>query len=386
MTFFDLSTITLRLLILTGGVYQLFSFFCVRDFFSRRRSSAGPVRFTPVSILKPMKGLEPEYERNISTFCRQDYPVYEVLLGFSESDDGAAARVAGALIPALPGDVRVVASSRNAGTNRKVCNLQGLTDAARYPLLAISDSDMRVNSSYLRDIVREYYSRDDVGMVTCLYKISDPRSLGAALESLTIALDFMPAVLTARRLEGVTFGLGASMLVSKKALAEIGGLPAIADYLADDYQLGNRIWKRGYTIVVSHVVLETVAGSMSVRDFIRHQIRWARTYRASRPGGFAGYGITHVFPFALLLFVLHGPTALTLSALAAALGLRFALAGLVGSRVMRSRRWIKWLPLLPVKDLAGFGIWAWSFLSSTVSWRGRSYRILKNGRMVEEGR
>lgn len=338
----------------------------------------------PVSIIKPLKGIDPEFKDNLRTFCRQEYPEYEVLLGFSEPGDNAIKRVRENIIPFIDSSVRVVVSTKDLGANKKVSNLQGLVDSAKYPLLAISDSDMRVDNCYLRNLVSEYYSNKNVGLVTCLYKISNPQSLGTALESLTIALDFIPSVLVARRLEGVTFGLGASMLISKKALNEIGGLPAIADYLADDYQIGNRLWKMGYKVVLSQVVVENVVGPMSVKDHVSHQIRWARTYRASRPKGFAGFGITHIVPFSLLLLTLQGPTTLPLSILSFVILLRLSLAAVLCRKVVGSRPWLKWLALLPVKDLLSFGIWAWSFVSSTIIWRGRSYKILKDGKIIDE--
>ena len=171
------------------------------------------------------------------------------------------------------------------------------------------------------------------------------------------------------------------MVLSKKALEEIGGFSAIGDYLADDYQLGNRLWKRGYSIVLSRDVIENVAGPMRVADFCRHQLRWARTYRASRPKGFAGYGITHMVPLSLLLLIAEGPTALSLSVLGSAVMVRYGLASVLHKKVIRSRQWLKWLVLLPIKDILGFGIWAWSFTSRKVRWRGNEYRILKDGKL-----
>ncbi len=378
-------SLVLLLLLAAGAMYHLFAFFCVLDFFRRRekdpeqRQAAAP----PVSILKPLKEPGPELAENIGSFCRQDYPEYEVLLGYSDPDARSTAEAAAG---PYAGRVRVVASSGRPGSNRKVSNLQGLAEAARFPLLAISDGDMRAGPDYLRRTVKEFLSVPDAGMVTCPYKITAPLSTGAAMESLTTALDFIPSVLVARRLEGVTFGLGASMLVSKKGLDDIGGFLSIADYLADDYQLGNRLWKRGYRIVLSRVVLENMVGRMSIRDFFAHQLRWARTYRASRPKGFAGYGITFIIPLALMFLAVDGMTASGLTALAAAFLLRFTMAALVCGTVIRTAQWLAWLPLLPVKDIASFGIWLWSFAGRTVRWSGRSFRIVKEGKIVETGR
>ncbi len=381
MTLGEIIKIILLLLLVSSGLYHLFALYCVMEFFGRKESDAADASYEPVSVLKPLKGMDPEFGENLKSFCAQDYPEYEILLGFGDPGDDAntgARELAG---PSRGRDVRAIVSARNLGANRKVSNLQGLAESARYPLLAISDSDMRVVAEYLKRNVAEYHSEKNVGMVTSLYKISDPESFGTALESLTIALDFIPSCLVARRIEGVTFGLGASMLISKKSLEEIGGFPAIADFIADDYQLGNRLWKKGYKIIISGLVIETVAGRMSFADYLTHQIRWARTYRASRPKGFIGSGITHVFLLALLFLILKGPTPLALSALGAGLALRYATAYVLYRKVIRSRSWLKWLVLLPLKDILSAGVWAWTFTSRKVWWRGRRYGILKDGRM-----
>lgn len=371
-------------LICAGFIYNLIALFCVVEFFRKKRDlpeETGPP--VAVSILKPVRGMDPGFRENIGSFCRQDYPEYEVLLGFGDADDGAipAARE----IANSAKNVRIVISPHKSGVNKKVANLRGLLDEAKYPLVAISDSDMRVEPEYLRRIVNEY-QKNDAGMVTSLYKISEPACVGTALESLTLATDFIPSVLVAKRLEGVTFGLGASMLLSREAIAEIGGLGAIADYLADDYQIGNRLWKRGHKIIISDYVIEDVVGSMSVSDHLLHQIRWARTYRASRPKGYLGYGISHILPFSLVLLALRGPDAVGLSFLGAVVALRFGLAYAMYAGAIRRRKWTKWLFLLPLKDILSFGIWLWSFAGRKVLWRGRHYLLQKGGKIEEAGR
>ena len=366
------------LLVISSGIYSLFAIFCVMEFFRPGKLELKDIPPAPISVLKPLSGQDPELYENIQSFCSQNYPEYEVLLGVTDPND-AALKAAEKL--QRQSSVKIVVSERSLGTNRKVSNLGGLAEVARYPLLAVSDSDMRVDSSYLKHIAGEYFSGENTGLVTSLYKISDPVSAGAAFESLTIALDVIPSVLVARRLEGVTFGLGASMLFSRQALNAIGGFEAIADYLADDYQIGNRLWQKGYKIILSRYVLEDRAGAMSIAGHLKHQLRWARTYRACRPKGFMGYGITYVFPISCLLFILQGPAILSLTALCAALGLRLCLALVICKKVIRSKKWLWWLILLPVKDILGCGIWIWSLLGSAVVWRGSRYLILKGGKI-----
>ena len=379
MTPTDAISAVLVLILICGLGYHLFSLYCVWDFFRKKEAASLPHKI-PVSIIKPLKGIDPGLEENLKTFCRQDYPEYEVLLGFSDPTDKAIQRISGS-VASKDCEVRMVIGTGIRGINRKVSNLEGLVQSARYPMIAISDSDMRVDRSYLAKNMTEYLSAPNVGMVTSLYKISDPETIGAALESLAIALDFIPSVLAARRLEGVTFGLGASMILSKKALEEIGGLAPICDYLADDYQLGHRLWKSGYSIVLSRCVIENIVGPMSIADYCRHQLRWARTYRASRPKGFAGYGITHVVPFSLLLLIADGPTLLSLSVLGSIVLVRYILAGVIYKKVIRSRMWLRWLGLLLIKDIVGFAIWTWSFTSRKVRWRGSEFLILKDGKL-----
>ncbi len=377
-------SVILSLLLLSGILYHLYALFCVLDFFRRKEADGQQAAQEPVSIIKPLSGIDPGLGENLKSFAQQDYPEYELLLGFSERDDRTAAKVRRDIVPFLGGSVRVVVSNRELGSNRKVSNLQGMIDVARFQLLAITDSDIRAEPGYLRTVVNEYLGGKNVGMVTCLYKVSCPRSLGSAFESMTIALDFMPSVLVAGRLEGIAFGFGASMLVSKKGLEEIGGLPAIANHIADDYQLGNRLWKKGYQIVLSSVVLETVTGRMRIRDYFSHQLRWARTNRASRPRGIAGYGITFILPLALLLLILQRASVASLLLLGGVLLIRFTTAAVIYRKVIRTAKWLSWLPLLPLKDIASFVIWLWSFFGNTVTWRGRSYKIEKDGKMIEE--
>lgn len=380
-------SILFLILIVPGGLYALFSLLCVLGFFKgpgglRKNLSPTDRELPAVSVLKAIKGLDSSCAENLSSFCAQDYPRYEVLFGFRDLDDPAIS-VARAIAASASCDARVVIKHEGSGTNQKALNLQALADESRYPMLALSDSDMIVDTHYLRQIVAEFQDNDKTGIVTSFYKISKPTSIGSALESLNIALDFIPSVLVARRLEGVTFGLGASILISKEALRDIGGFEAVADYLADDYQIGFRLWKKGYTNILSRYVIENRVGPMSVAGHLNHQLRWARTYRASRPLGFLGYGITHIFTFALLYLCIRPGAASALTA-ALVLAFRYALALVIYKKVIKTKGWLKTLFLLPLKDVLSFLVWLWSFVGSTVTWRGIKYRVIPDGRMVKE--
>lgn len=377
--------IILLILIILGGLYAIFSLVCVLGFFANpgpcKNHCLNNLKFPGVSILKPLKGLDPWCAENIASFCNQDYPCHEVLFGFRDPDDPAIPIVK-AVADLSPCDTHLVVSSLGTGTNQKVLNLKALAEKAYYSMLALSDSDMVVDRYYLKHIVAEFLSNDKTGIVTSLYKISSPTSLGSALESLTIAVDFIPSVLVARRLEGVTFGLGASILISKDALKEIGGFDAIADHLADDYQIGFRLSRKGYKNIISRYVIENRVGPMGITNYLGHQLRWARTYRTSRPLGFLGYGITHIFIFSLLFFCVK-PTVASALIIGLVLGLRYLLAIVIYRKVIKTRGWLKSLFLLPFKDIFSFFIWLWSFIGSRVSWRGTSYRVIAGGRMIK---
>jgi ceramide glucosyltransferase len=378
-------TLLLVLVVICGVLYHVFSIICVMRFFCKRPGgSETPValpQYPPVSIVKPIKGLDPNGSPNLSSFCRQDYPCYEVLFGFLGGDDPALP-LARSIVDSSEGRARLILSeSREPVPNQKVLNVEEITRSSRYPLLAISDSDMSVRPGYLKTIVEEYERSGKTGMVTCLYKISAPLSLGSALESLVIGLDFIPSVLVASRLEGVTFGLGASMLLSKQAISDIGGLRPIADYLADDYQLGYRLWRKGYKNVISRYVMENRVGRMGINDHVHHQIRWLRTYRVSRPKGFLGYGITHSLVASLLLFAV-APTWWSLAAVSLVIMIRCALAFTVCRGILHETAWLKWLFLLPFKDALSFVLWLVALMGSTVQWRDNRYRVLRGGKMV----
>jgi ceramide glucosyltransferase len=373
-----IAEILLIAIVIAGSVYTALSIYLVLDFFRPKHQEINDAG--PISILKPLKGIDPGFEENLRSFCTQDYPEYETLLGFADSSDGAIPEVS-RIAQSMPGNVRVVVTSKDLGINKKVSNLQGIFEAARHERLVISDSDMRVTEDYLKTISSEFLGEDGVGMVTCLYKISNPESFGTALESLNIALDFIPSVLVARRLEGVTFGLGASMMVNKKGIEEIGGFVSIAEYIADDYLIGNKLSQKGYKVILSSYVIEDVVGNMSFREYLAHQLRWARTNSASRPGGFFGYGITHIVPLAIPLLFLRGADALSMSIFGGAVFLRYLLAIAIYKKVIRSEEWLRWLVILPVKDCLSFLIWALSFVGSTVVWRGQRYKVLKGGKL-----
>lgn len=352
--------------------------------FLRRRvvgESCLPAEALPsVSILKPLKGADPEIYQSFRSHCLQDYPEYEIIFGVSDPNDPAVASVRQlqSEFPAL--NIRLIVCNKTLGANVKVSNLAQMMAEARYQHLLVDDSDIRVEADYLRRVVAPL-ANAKVGMVTCLYRGVAASTLGSRIESLGISTDFCAGVLAARQLEGgLKFGLGSTMAFRRSDLGKIGGFESFADYLADDYELGRRIADLGLEVRLSDVVVETNLPAYRIPEFLSHQLRWARGVRDSRSGGYFGLVLTYGLLWscvvvaasrgALWAWVLAGIT----------LCLRAAVALVVGKSVLRDRQLLGQLWLLPLRDFIAVGVWMTSLAGHTVSWRGDRFE-LKNGKL-----
>jgi len=361
-------------------LYYLFALWCVVAFFSRK-----PFRLSnwtpPVSILKPVKGLDEAAFENFVSFCRQDYPDYEVLFGVGSKEDPAVP-VIQRLIQAHPElDIQLVVLESMRAVNQKVGILDVLTQRARHDLLVISDSDVRVPPNYLKEIVSPF-QEPKIGMVTCLYRISGSKNLPAALESMIIHLDFFPAVLVAERLEGLGFGLGATMAITRSALLTIGGFKRIADYLADDYLLGRLIHQAGYRVLLSTVVVDIIQEKLSTAGFFEHQLRWARTYKTCRPKGYFASILTHGVFFSMIYILISGFSPLGWVLLSITGAARLLMGSLILGRYLEEPGWRAALLSLPFKEFISAGIWGIAFLGNTVSWKKNIFRVDRDGRMI----
>src|SRR5229473_1425778 len=248
--------------------------------FLRERKAAGegarPTSFVPVSILKPLKGTDPEMYESLRSHCLQDYPEYEILFGIKDANDPAAEIVTRLKAEFPQRFIRLVVCPENFGANTKVSNLAQMLPSARYEFLLVNDSDIRVETDYLRRIMAPL-GDPKVGMVTCLYRGVPAGTLGSRLESMGISSDFSAGVLVARQVEGgIRFGLGSTLAFRRHDLDAIGGFQAFVDYLADDYEIGRRMAARGLEVKLSETVVETFVPPYSVREFLLHQLRWAR--------------------------------------------------------------------------------------------------------------
>ena len=335
----------------------------------------------PVSILKPLKGTDPEIYQSFRSHCLQDYPEYELIFGVSDANDPAIQEVLRLQQEFPHRAIRLLHCTENLGTNTKVSNLAQMVRQARYEHLVVNDSDIRVEKDYLQRVISGL--RDEsVGMVTCLYRGVPAHTLGSRLESLGISTDFSAGVLAARQIEsGIRFGLGSTLAFRGSDLKAIGGFESIVDYLADDYELGVRIAQQGKKVKLSDVVVETFLPPYSLVAFVRHQLRWARSVRDSRRWGYLGLILTFGMMWALLTLLLSQGATWAWLLLAVTGLLRFSVALRVGRVALDDRQVSRLLPLIPLRDLIAFAVWAISFTGHTVDWRGSSF-ILKNGKLA----
>ena len=295
----------LVLLLLSAWCYQFLALVSLGRFF--RPSPPVPLLKTGpgITVFKPLKGLTPLSRECLTSFLAQDYYPYQVLFGVKDSDDPVLPLLH-ELSRAHPRcDPVVVICPEDLGLNPKISTLRQLMPRARYDLLVIADGDVLVGPDYLAQMAAAF-RQPGVGLVSCPYRAGPGRTLGSALEALTIAADFIPSVAAADVVEGIRFALGAAMALTRQALTAIGGLAPLADFLADDYQLGFRVAQTGLQVKILPYVVETLNPEMSLSDYLAHQLRWARTYRVCRPGGYLAYGITHALVYSLAILLGSG--------------------------------------------------------------------------------
>ncbi len=369
------------LLTVSGIAYGMLALLGARAF-ERDSKQRGVSGFAPgVSILKPVKGVDARMYAGFVSHCAQTYAgEFELLFGVRSLEDPAVAEVARLLVEYPQVSIRLVECPEVLGTNGKVSSLAQMLPQARFEHVVVNDSDILVSPQYLANVVAPF-ADTTVGLVTVPYVGQAEKSLWSRLEALGISTDFMAGVLTARKLEGgIRFGLGSTLATTKSALAAIGGFEALADQLADDYEMGVRLARAGYRVELVHEVVATSVPAYSLRGFCEHQLRWSRSTRDSRRAGYVGLGVTYVLPWALAAVIASGGAMWSFSLLSLALLVRVAVALRVGVGVLRDGQVLRDLLLLPLRDCFGLWFWAWSYASDVVVWRGERFR-LKRGRL-----
>jgi ceramide glucosyltransferase len=356
-------------------IYYLLACFAAGRFLRGVHESAGSTPFQPpVSILKPVHGVDFASYDNYASFCTQDYPKYEILFAVNELNDPATA-VVQRIIAAFPERrIRLLSGAQLFGANRKVNNLALLASEAQHEILVMSDGDIRVGKNYLRNVVAPFQN-PRTGAVTSFYRGIAQPNIWAELEAVGASSSFFPGVMMAAWTEGVKFALGASIAISKSWLKKIGGFEEIAAFLADDYEIGHRVAQAGGRVVLCHETVATMYPAQTAHSFWDHQMRWSRTVRLCRPASYAALLFTQGLPWAIAAALIAPAGWISIAYLGLYLLLRLQMAGIVGILAVKDQVLSRRLYLVPVFDAIHFVVWVASFFSNRIVWGDTEYRV-----------
>jgi ceramide glucosyltransferase len=345
---------------------------------ARRYMAVQPPPLThtpPISILKPLAGVDEGLEENLRSFFAQDYPQFEILMAVSTEDDAALpmARRLSSAYPHIP--TRILVTGEPPYPNRKVCSIDRMVKAASHDLLIMSDSDIRVTPGMLRVIAAEFQD-PKLALTTCPYRAVPGNSIWSRLEAVMMNTEFLSGILVARMLEGMRFAVGPTTVARKQLIEAIGGFESMRDFLAEDFVLGQRAAELGFGVALSSYVVEHRIGTSDFGANTNHRLRWVRSTRRSRPAGYVGQLFTYPLPLALILVCWSAawwPLA------AATFVLRMCAAWIVAIRILRDplvqRAW--WL--VPLQDLLSFLFWIAGFFGNTITWRGKVFYLERDG-------
>lgn len=362
-----------------GCVYLAVAVWSVRRLLRRRtiRAAAAP----PVSVLKPLCGEDPDLYENLRSFCRQSYPAFQIVFGVQNPADPAVAVVRRLMAEFPAVDLELVIDDRRRGGNLKVANLRNMLPAARFPLLVLADSDMRVGQDYLAEVTAPL-AEEGVGLVTCLYRGIPAGGLWSKLAAFHINHGFLPQAAMGAMMGAGAGCFGATIALTRDTLERIGGFGAIADALADDHALGAAVRRIGRRVELSPHLVNNIVVEPSLGALFRHELRWARTIRLVAPAGFVGSIVTYPMVLSLLALATDASAAAAAAALAASLLCR-CLSVRAVDRLLR-------LPptplrLLALRDVLSFTVFVASFFTRTVAWRDHTFRVSRNGRLTLDG-
>jgi ceramide glucosyltransferase len=362
--------------LLAGSLaYCLLSILAARDYL--RVIPPAAEACPPVSVLKPLSGADDGLEENLRSFFEQDYPAFEILFAVRRGDDPAVPVVMQLQREYKGVDSQLIVTGDPPYPNAKVYSLERMAQAARFELLAMSDSDIRVERDFLRRAVAEFED-ERTGVASCPYRAVPGRSFWSLLEALGMNTEFLSGVLTARWLEGMKFALGPTIIARRQAMEAIGGFGRLKDYLAEDFVLGKLAAEAGWKVILSRCVIEHRIGAQDFRRNVAHRLRWFRSTRRSRPAGYAGQVFTHPIPLGLLLAAVW-PSGWTSAAVALAAAMRAASAWSAAGWVLADPLTARYWYLLPLQDGLSFLFWLAGFFGDTIVWRGRKYRLRRDG-------
>ncbi|HTH43060.1 MAG TPA: glycosyltransferase [Terracidiphilus sp.] len=380
--------------LLTSSVFAGMVLWAVPGYLRERRAALAQVAarpgFTPpLTLLKPVHGAEPGLEAHLATFFQQDYPEYEILFCARSIDDAGldAARRVALKFPQIPTKFLATGGIPDY-INAKVASMELMEANASHEILVISDSDVRVTPDYLRSVALPFADHD-VGAMCCPYRgVAAEGGLWARLEAVGMSVEMTAGVLAARITEGMRFVLGPTMAFRRDAIRGMGGFRVTAEYCADDFVLGNETYKLGKSVVLSHHAIDHIVLNSRFADSMKHQVRWMKSTRFSRPAGHFGTALSFSMPFgflglAAMLWLGHPWWGVAMFGWAVAT--RLALSFAVGGQVVNDRDWVALLILYPLRDLMGFGFWAASYWGRRILWRGRIFELLPGGKMRAAG-
>jgi ceramide glucosyltransferase len=364
-------------------IYYLLVLYSSWRFFRRPATSAGAGlgSFTPpVSNLKPIRGIDPEAYENFASFCRQDYPDYELLFCVGKKDDPAVPVLEKLARDFPQSQIRILFDTDSHAANDKVGKLARLVSEARHEILVINDSDVRVRPDYLRALVAPF-ADPKVGAVTCFYVPVEVKTLAENLQTMGMVSDFYAGVLVGRQLDGMKFALGPTIATTRTRLAGFGGYRAIENQAADDVLVGRLIAKQGYEVVLLPYTILTVPDFQSMPDLLHKRLRWFVVMRHMRPWGHLGLLLTQGLPWSLAALAIHPTFGVALGYLGAYLGLRLAMTWLIGVRGLGDQTLWRKMWLIPLWDAMAFFIWLASFARNRFRWRGGEYYI-RHGQLL----
>jgi ceramide glucosyltransferase len=331
----------------------------------------------PISILKSLRGMDRGMYESFRSHCLQDYPDFELIFGVSDPHDEAIVEVERLKRDFPDRRITLVQCLERLGANGKVSTLLQMLPHAQHPFILINDSDITVEPDYLQKVAA-HFTDERTGMVTALYCAEAGDTLASRIEALTVATDFAGGVLSARVVEGgIHFALGSTLAIRRTVLDEIGGLAPLLDYLADDYELGARTSRAGYNVALADTIVETHLPSYGFSGMLEHQIRWARTIREMRLGGYLGLIFTFALPWALLACALSMAAPWSVLLLGIVAVLRMGEAWLLCDTVLRDHRSLRDLWLVPLRDLLGLYVWFASLAGNAIVWRGEEFRVTR---------
>ncbi|PSB16776.1 glycosyl transferase [Phormidesmis priestleyi ULC007] len=359
--------------------YYGYAIYAAHRFFSQI-DPIDPNFHPSVSILKPVCGSDRDAYKNLASFCGQDYPNYQIIFAVHDWADSGIDVIKQIIrdFPAI--DIQLVVSDRAIGTNRKVSNVANAITKAHGEIILLADSDVYVEPNYLQQVVQPL-NNPRVGVVTCLYR-SITEGWLTELEALSSATEFLAGVLVSNELEGVKFAMGQTIVMRRSVLEEIGGFAAIADYLADDFQLGYLPTQAGYEGVLSHHIVDHVMATSTFVGALQRQLRWMVGIRASRPWGYLGLIFTYGTVASLWFLLITAGSLFGWIILIITWTMRLAMAWFIGVKSIRDPVAEKLLWLMPLRDLISFALWCYGFIGNTIKWRDHQFKLTRKGELV----